>query len=217
MSENIEELTNTGGTNNLLEFISTYFPFIEDPLKLTYRNRTYKVLTTGIREFEFEDFFISFECRKCNNECCKNMYIPFGFEQSWPQQKLKKFRPYHPKKYIVWLNDRKMKFIIGHSKSTCKWLKDNKCEIWDSDIPIQNRPIGCIIFPATWYCESGKIIFTKYCYLFLCTSESNKYTHNNFKYDLNTFQKITKEVESLGFSVNYAPIDALKEKVYFSL
>jgi hypothetical protein len=92
MSENIEELTNTGGTNNLLEFISTYFPFIEDPLKLTYRNRTYKVLTTGIREFEFEDFFISFECRKCNNECCKNMYIPFGFEQSWPQQKLKKFR-----------------------------------------------------------------------------------------------------------------------------
>ncbi|TFF98787.1 MAG: hypothetical protein EU547_00480 [Promethearchaeota archaeon] len=217
MSQKIEELTNVTGTNNLLEFISTYFPFIENPLKLTYRNRKYKVLTTGLQNFEFEDFFISFDCSKCKNGCCTDMYIPFGFEQSWSNDKLNKFRSYHPKKYTVWLNDQKMKFIIGHTKSRCKWLKKNKCEIWDSNLPIQKRPIGCIIFPTTWYWDNGKIIFTKYCHPFLCTSESNRYTKIDLANDLNTFEKITNEVKLLGFSVNYSPIDALKEQVYFSI
>ncbi|TFG05172.1 MAG: hypothetical protein EU536_02695 [Promethearchaeota archaeon] len=218
MAKKIEILTDAGGTNNLLEFISTYFPFIDEPITLTYHGRTYKVLAAQARKFEFEDFFISFDCRKCKKECCNNMYIPLGFEQFWPPEKLKMFRSLKPRRYTVWFNERKMKFIIGITAPRCEWYKNRSCLVWDSNLPTQKRPVGCIFFPMTWYWgDGGTVVYTKYCEPFLCTSESTRYAQEDFNRDLNTFEKIAKEVEVAGFPVNYAPIDALKEQAYFSL
>ena len=217
MSKQIEELTDAGGTNNLLEFISTYFPFIDEPMKLSYHGRTYKLLATQARKFDFEDFFISFDCLQCKKDCCKNMYIPLGFEHHWSEEKLKKFRTFKPRKYTVWFNDRKMKFIIGLTNYRCKWNEKRLCTMWDSNLPVQNRPMGCIFFPMTWYWDEGTVIFTKHCEPFICTAESTQYTEANFKLDLNTFEKLAKELEIAGFTVNYRPIDALKEQAYFSI
>lgn len=89
--------------------------------------------------------------------------------------------------------------------------------MWDGDSPTQTRPLGCIVFPITWYWNEGTVIFTKHCDPFLCTSESTRYTEEDFARDLNVFEKICRELEAVGFPVNYRPIDALKESVYFSI
>ena len=44
-----------------------------------------------------------------------------------------------------------------------------------------------------------------------------RYTEADFDRDLFTFEKLAKEVETVGFTVNYRPIEALKEQSYFSV
>ncbi len=219
MSSKIYELSDGSSTNTLLEFISTYFPFIDEPIKLIYRGRTYKVLTTQIKKIEFEDFFISHNCLKCAENCCKNMYIPIGFEDYWPSEKLEVIRRFKPHRYPVIINDQKMNYYIGFVGYKCKFQNGKSCGLWDSRDPVQKRPMGCHFYPMTWYWdeEENMIIFTKYCYPYLCKAESTRYIEQDYERDLNTFEKICKEIEGVGFSVNYAPLDALKEQHYFSI
>ncbi len=217
MATKIITLTDGVLTNNLIEFVSTYFPFIDEPLKMTYRGRTYKVITTQAREFEFEDFFISHQCLKCPVNCCKNMYIPIGFAEYWSEEKVKSFRSMKPKKYHLLINGREMGYYIGLTTRGCKHQKGKVCTVWDSNLPVQRRPMGCHLYPMTWYWDAPKIIFTKYCDPYLCKAESMLYTEADFQRDLNTFEKMAQEVEAIGLAVNYRPIAALKEQCYFSL
>ncbi|NVM29461.1 MAG: hypothetical protein HWN65_11530 [Candidatus Helarchaeota archaeon] len=217
MSKQIHTLTDAAGTNTLLEFISTYFPFIDEPLKLTYRGRTYKILTTQARTFDFEDFFITHKCMKCPTLCCKNMYIPIGFEQSWPEVKLKTLRKLKPRRYTVWFNDQKIIYYIGLTPRLCKFHNNKACTIWDSNNSTQKRPMGCHFYPMTWYWWDKTVIFTKHCEPYICKGESMRYTEADFDRDLLTFEKLAKEIETVGFTVNYRPIDALKEQSYFSV
>ncbi len=217
MSSQTLTLTDGAGTNTLLEFISSYFPFIDEPLKLTYRGRVYKILTTQVRKFDFEDFFLSYDCLKCPVNCCKNMYIPIGFEQYWPKDKLNKIRQFKPRRYKVYFNNREIIYYIGITGSRCKFQEKKSCTIWDSNTLMQNRPMGCHFYPMTWYWDDETIIFTKHCEPYICKGESTRYIQADFERDLNTFEKLYKEVETLGFVVNYRPIDALKEQCYFSV
>ncbi|NVM55536.1 MAG: hypothetical protein HWN66_17650 [Candidatus Helarchaeota archaeon] len=217
MSHKFYNLTDGAGTNTLLEFISSYFPFIDEPLKLRYRGRIYNVITTQMRKFEFEDFFVSYDCLKCSKNCCKNMYIPIGFEAFWHEEKLKAFRKFKPRKYTVWFNGRKIIFYIGNTGKNCRYQKRKACTIWDSNIRIQNRPLGCHLYPTTWYWYNNTIIFTKHCEPYICKGETTRYTQIDFERDLNTFEKLCKEIEMVGLAVNYRPVDALKEQSYFSL
>ncbi len=217
MTELIHELTDGAGTNTLLEFISTYFPFIDEPLNLTYRGRTYKVITIPARNIAFEDFFVSYECLKCSENCCKNMYIPIGFEDYWSEEKLKKFRRFKPRRYKVKFNNREYNYFIGTTGYKCKWQNSKACIIWDSKSPEQVRPMGCHFYPMTWYWWEETIIYTKHCEPYICTGESMRYTQADFDRDLNTFEKLAKEIETIGLPVNYRPIEALKEQCYFSL
>jgi len=210
-------LTDGAATNTLIEFISTYFPFIDEPVRMTYRGRIYKVISTQVREFEFEDFFISHFCLKCPVNCCKNMYIPIGFEGYWTSEKLNSIRFIKPRKYHLTINDKAIIYYIGLTKYKCKYQKGKVCTLWDSNTTTQKRPMGCHLYPMTWYWEDGRIIFTKYCDPYLCKAESTKYTEADFKRDLNTFEKMAKEVEFIGLKVNYYPIEALREQSYFSL
>ncbi len=210
-------LTDGASTNTLIEFISTYFPFIDEPLRLTYRGRTYKVISTQARKFEFDEFFISHPCLKCPENCCKHMYIPIGFEQCWPPNKLKTLRTFKPRRYTIYFNDRKLIYYIGITGHKCKFQLGKVCTIWDSNTLIQKRPMGCHFYPITWYWDNGTIVFTKHCDPYLCKIESTRYTEADFKRDLNTFTKLCKEIETIGLAVNYRTIDALKEQSYFSI
>lgn len=217
MSEEILELTDGACTNTLLEFISTYFPFIDEPLKLTYRGRVYEVITTQARKFEFEDFFASYKCHKCSVNCCANMYIPIGFAQYWSEEKLKKLHKFKPRRYSVRFNDKDIVYYIGIT-STCKFQSGKKCTIWDSNDNVQKRPMGCHFYPMTWYWDyDDTIIFTKHCEPYLCKGESMQYTRSDFEFDLKTFKKLCKEVEYIGLTVNYRPVEALEEQCYFSV
>ena len=75
------QLSDGVGSNTCLEFLSTYFPFIDEPLKIVYRGRKWDVLTTSPVKIAFEDFFISHNCLKCRKNCCKNMIVPVGFAE----------------------------------------------------------------------------------------------------------------------------------------
>jgi hypothetical protein len=217
MSEPILTLTDGAGTNTLLEFVSTYFPFVDEPLKLKYRGRTYKVATTQLRKFEFEDFFISFNCLKCKTNCCRHMYIPIGFEGYWPEEKLKLIRSFKIRRYHIELNDRNLIYYIAFVGNHCKFQEGKACNIWDSNSDLQRRPMGCYFYPMTWYFYDDTLTFTKHCYPFICKAESSLYTQENFNLDLNTFKKLCKEIEALGLAVNYRPVEALEEQAYFSI
>lgn len=217
MTKQVIHLADAAGTNSLLEFISTYFPFVDEPLTLVYRGRTYKIIAAQAQNFDFEDFFISHECLRCTVNCCKNMYIPIGFERVWPEEKLKPLRRFKPRRYTLWLNGRKIIYYIGITGTGCKFQEKKGCSIWDSNIPVQNRPMGCHFYPMTWYWWDDTVFFTKHCEPYMCKGESTRYTEADLNRDLNTFEKLAKEIEAIGLAVSYRPIDALKEQAYFSL
>jgi len=205
------------GSNLLLEFISNYFPFFDEPLNITYRGRTYEVLTAQASKIEFEDFFVSHNCLKCRKNCCYNMLVPVGFEGYWTKEMLIFIDHFKPRKYTAYYNDRKLIYYIGRTGLHCKFQEGKACTIWDSTISIQRRPMGCHFFPMTFYTMDDTIIFTKHGDLKMCKGESNLYTERDFDRDLNTFEKMYKEVEALGFKANYRPIKALKDQAYFSI
>jgi Fe-S-cluster containining protein len=145
------------------------------------------------------------------------MYIPIGFEQLWSEEKLKNLRRFKPRRYKVQLNGQQFIYYIGSVDRACKFQEGRACTIWDSDRLEQNRPMGCHFYPMTWYWDEGAVIFTKHCDPFLCTAESIKYTEEDYRLDLRTFEKLAKEIETVGWTVNYAPIDALKEQHYLTI
>ncbi|MHA1264546.1 MAG: YkgJ family cysteine cluster protein [Candidatus Helarchaeota archaeon] len=217
MVQEMAILTDGAGTNTLLEFISTYFPFIDEPIILRYRKKTYKVVSTMARQIRFEDFFVSHDCLKCTMNCCKEMYIPLGFAPYWSEEKLERFKEFKPRRYRVWLNGKEYVYYIGTSGARCKYQEGKACTIWDSNQPVQIRPMGCHFYPMTWYWWKDTIIFTKHCEPYICKGESTRYTQQDFERDMNTFQKLCREIESIGLSTNYRPLEALKEAVYFSI
>ncbi len=217
MSNEVYPLTDGVGQNLLLLFISTYFPFIEESVNLVYRGRKYKVLTTGLRNFEFDYFFLSHDCLKCPKNCCQHVHIPIGFEKYWSKEKLKSLRRFKPRRYYFYINNVKMSYYIGYNGYYCKYQEDKACTIWDSDKTTQNRPMGCHIFPISFYWDEGIVKFTKYCQPYQCKDDPTHYTKADLDRDLNSFEKIIKEVEFIGFTPNYHPLDALKEKHYLTI
>lgn len=145
------------------------------------------------------------------------MYIPIGFELYWPEERLNAIRQFKPRRYTVLFNNQKMNYYIGFVGNRCKFQNRKYCTIWDSNNEIQRRPMGCYFFPITWYWNNKTIIFTKYCDPYLCKAESTKYTKEDLNQDINTFEKLCKEIKMIGLPVNYAPINALKEQSYFSI
>ncbi len=211
------QLSDGAGTNTCLEFVSTYFPFIDEPLKITYRGRKYDVLTTRPVKIAFEDFFISHNCLKCRKNCCKNMIVPVGFEKYWTKEMLKGIDHFKPRKYTLLFNDQKLIFYIGRTGDKCKYQEKKACLSWDSNVPTQRRPMGCHFYPMSFYLQEDTLIFTKHCNPYLCKGESNQYTEKDLERDLNTFEKMCKEVKAAGLAPNYYPIEALKEQSYFSI
>ncbi|TFG05173.1 MAG: hypothetical protein EU536_02700 [Promethearchaeota archaeon] len=217
MSEEMYTITDGVGSNLLILFISTYFPFIEEPIILTYLKRKYKVLTTGLREFKFDYFFLSHDCLRCPKNCCTHVSIPIGFERFWSEDKLKPLRAFKPRKYNIYLNDEKMVYYIGSTANYCKYQKKKACTIWDSNIPAQRRPMGCHFFPLSFYWENGTLVFTKYCQPYECKDDPTRYTQADLNRDLNSFEKIIAEVKAIGLTPNYHPLEALKEQSYLTV
>ena len=210
-------ISNGACSNQLLEFVSTYFPFIDEPLKITYRGRTYDVLTAQASKIEFEDFFISHNCLKCRKNCCYNMIVPVGFEGYWTKEMLKLIDHFKPRKYTAYYNDQKLIYYLGRTGKHCIFQEGKACTVWDSNTPTQRRPMGCHFYPMSFYTMDDTLIFTKHCDPYMCKGESNQYTEKDLDRDLNTFEKMCKEVEAIGFRANYRPVDALKDQAYFSV
>ena len=110
-----------------------------------------------------------------------------------------------------------MSYYIGYTGYFCKYQKGKACTIWDSDRVAQNRPMGCHFFPLSFYWDDGTLTFTKYCQPYECKDDPTRYTQADFNRDLNPFEKIIKEVETIGFTPNYHPLDALKEQCYLTV
>ena len=112
---------------------------------------------------------------------------------------------------------KKMNYYLAFVGNHCRFQKGKSCNIWDSNIAEQRRPMGCHFYPMTWYWDDDQtVVFTKHCYPFLCKAESVRYNQADFNRDLNTFEKLCKEVELLGLTVNYRAVDAFKEQSYFT-
>ena len=110
-----------------------------------------------------------------------------------------------------------MSYYIGYTGYFCKYQKGKACTIWDSDRVAQNRPMGCHFFPLSFYWDEGTLTFTKYCQPYECKDDPTRYTQTDFNRDLNSFEKIIKEVEIIGFTPNYHSLDALKEQCYLTI
>jgi hypothetical protein len=217
MSNKKYTITDGVQTNKLIQFVSTYFPFIDEPVTMTYRGREYEVLTTGLKDFQFEYFFLSHNCLKCPKNCCLHVYIPIGFEKYWPDTKLKPLQSFNPRRYTIYLNNEKYIYYIGYNDYSCKYQSDKSCTIWDSNIAIQKRPMGCHFFFLFFAWDNGTLIFTKYCQPYECKDDPTRYNEADFNRDLNSFEKIIEEVKAIGFKPNYHPIYALKEKYYLTI
>ncbi|TFF98788.1 MAG: hypothetical protein EU547_00485 [Promethearchaeota archaeon] len=210
-------ITDGLNSNRLIQFVSTYFPFIDEPITMIYRGREYKILTTELEDFEFEYFFLSHNCLKCPKNCCLYVYIPIGFEKYWPKEKLKLLQSFNPRKYTFYLNNQKFIYYIGDTDYSCKYQNGKSCTIWDSNKSIQKRPMGCYFFPLSFIWDNDTLIFTKYCTPYECMDDPTRYNEADFYRDLNAFEKIIAEVKSIGFKPNYRTIDSLKEKYYLTI
>jgi hypothetical protein len=202
-------LTDPASTSSLLlRFLAWYFPFIDEPLLIKYRRRTYQTPSTPKRCRFAEEFFTTTDCLQCLKNCCKrNWALAIGFESVW-QDKEGMLENFHAKKYSVYLNDNPMYYYIGKTGYKCKFQQERKCSIWDSALAIRKRPMGCHIYPMKWRwdTENNTIVFYR-------SGDCNflkAYGPQDLECDLNSFNKMCKEVESLGFQANYEPQKVLK-------
>ena len=133
----------------------------------------------------------------------------------WSSEMLKGIDHFKPRKYTLLVNDQKVIFYIGRTGDKCKYQEKKACLKWDSNVPTQRRPMGCHFYPMSFWLEEDTLVFTKHCNPYLCKGESNRYTEKDLERDLNTFEKMCKEVKAVGFKAKLLSYRGLKGTVLF--
>lgn len=192
----------------LLRFLSWYFPFMDEPLLIKYRRRNYQIPSTPKRCKFVEEFFTTPDCLHCLKNCCKrNWALAIGFEEVWHDNEalLKNF---HARKSSFYLNNKRLSYYIGKTGYACKFQQEKRCLIWDSALALRNRPMGCHIYPIKWRWdeETNTIVF----YRAGSCNFLKAYSPQDLECDLNSFDKMSKEVELIGFKASYEPQKMLK-------
>jgi len=199
-------LADPGGTDGLvLGYVAMYFPFIDEPLEIKYRNRIYEVPSTQKPcKFE-EEFFVTYDCSECKINCCgRNWGLGVGFGAIWQDKDPETLKNFKAKKYAIYLNGTKTYYHMGKTGYACKFQQGKGCTIWDSAEPLQKRPMGCHFYPMSWYWDDNTVIFTRATEDDSCNFVKS-YGQANYERDLNTLNKMCKEVELLGLKANYQP------------
>jgi len=204
-------LTDPAGTDGfVLGYVAMYFPFIDESLEIKYRNRIYEIPSTQKPSRFEEEFFVSYDCSECKINCCgRNWGLGIGFDELWKDREWETLKNFQARRYPIYLNGKKTYYYIGKTGYACKFQQEKKCLIWDNAEASQKRPMGCHFYPMSWYWHNGTAIFTR-------ASEEDSckwiksYSQSNFERDLNTLNKMCKEVELLGLKVNYDPVKVLE-------
>jgi Fe-S-cluster containining protein len=198
----------TSTSSHLLSFMAWYFPFIDEPLIIKYRQRIYQTPSTQKRYRFAEDFFVTTDCPQCPKNCCKrNWALAVGFESVW-QDREEILKNFHAKKHYLYLNDKRTAYYIGKTGYACKFQQERKCLVWDSALTIRKRPMGCHIYPMKWHWDeqNSTVVFSR---SGACNFRKS-YSPQDLECDLNSLDKMCKEVELLGFKPNYEPQKRLK-------
>jgi len=108
----------------LLSFVAWYFPFIDEPLIIKYRQRIYQPPLNQKRYRFAEDFFVTTDCLQCpKNYCKRNWALALGFESVW-QDRADILKIFHAKKYPLYLNDKRMHYYIGKTGYAYKFQQE---------------------------------------------------------------------------------------------